>query len=349
MVTAEKIDLRKCSNDEIFAYKNSVVNLKKRGMTAIEVETAIGIHHDRVSEWWSEYKKNGKIPKPKVRGRKVGEKKILTPEEEKTIQDLITDKSPNQMKFDCFLWDLRSVMLLIQQKFGKKLGKQTVCEYLESWGMSSQRPAKQAYKQSEKAVEQFKNVDFPAIKARAKAEKAEIFFADETGINNQAHNPRGYAPIGQTPVVKVETSRATVNMMAAISLGGHKKWLLYKEKTTQQQLISFMESMIADQQSRYRKKVFLFLDNLPVHHGKLIKEFLAKNKDKIEVFYFPSYSPDLNPEELLNNVLKQNMHSGKPPRTENNIFHKAAKFMKNVTRKLVRKLFHHPKLSYIFS
>jgi hypothetical protein len=53
------------------------------------------------------------------------------------------------------------------------------------------------------------------------------------------------------------------------------------------------------------KKIFLILDNLRVHHAKIVQQWLAENSDKIEVFYLPSYSPELNPDELLNADLKQ--------------------------------------------
>ena len=46
--------------------------------------------------------------------------------------------------------------------------------------------------------------------------------------------------------------------------------------------------------------VFLVMDNLKVHHCKPVKEWLEKNKERIEVFYLPSYSPELNPDERLN-------------------------------------------------
>ena len=51
-------------------------------------------------------------------------------------------------------------------------------------------------------------------------------------------------------------------------------------------------------------KVFLVLDNLKVHHAKLVKAWLEQNKADIEVFYLPSYSPELNPDERLNADLK---------------------------------------------
>ena len=64
------------------------------------------------------------------------------------------------------------------------------------------------------------------------------------------------------------------------------------------------------------KKVFLILDNLRVHHSKPVKAWVDEHKDKIELFYLPSYSPELNPEERLNADLKQAMGKRVPVRTK---------------------------------
>ena len=77
-------------------------------------------------------------------------------------------------------------------------------------------------------------------------------------------------------------------------------------------LIEFLELLTKDA----KKKVFLILDNLRVHHSKPVKAWLEKNKEKIECFYLPSYSPELNPEERLNSDLKQAIGTKVPVRTK---------------------------------
>ena len=64
------------------------------------------------------------------------------------------------------------------------------------------------------------------------------------------------------------------------------------------------------------KKVFQILDNLRVHHSKIVKAWVAERIDQIELFYLPSYSPQLNPEERLNADLKQEMGKRVPVRTK---------------------------------
>jgi transposase len=77
-------------------------------------------------------------------------------------------------------------------------------------------------------------------------------------------------------------------------------------------------------------KVFLILDTLRVHHSKLVKTWLEDNKEQIAVFYLPSYSPELNPDEYLNGDLKYSIRSGIPARTEKTLTKKTRSFMRKL-------------------
>jgi hypothetical protein len=61
----------------------------------------------------------------------------------------------------------------------------------------------------------------------------------------------------------------------------------------------------------------LILDNLRVHHSQVVKQWLKANADKIEVFYLPSYSPELNPDELLKCRPEAKGHHNCPGKNEN--------------------------------
>lgn len=113
----------------------------------------------------------------------------------------------------------------------------------------------------------------------------------------------------------------------------------------QKLLINFMKRLVKD----VDRKVFLILDNLRVHHGKVVAAWLEKNKDKIEVFFIPPYSPELNPDEYLNHVLKKDVHAGIRPRTKADLHSKTESFLRRMQHNCdkVRKLFHHPRLKYI--
>jgi len=120
--------------------------------------------------------------------------------------------------------------------------------------------------------------------------------------------------------------------------------MLYGKSMNSDLLITFMKRLI----KAAGRKVFLVMDNLRVHHCSAVKEWLEKNKESIEVFYLPAYSPDLNPDEYLNNNLKNRVHSGLAAHTERDLTKKTRSFMKRLQRRPqhVRNYFKHPKTAY---
>lgn len=92
---------------------------------------------------------------------------------------------------------------------------------------------------------------------------------------------KGYAPKGKTPVVRTESQKFKINMLSAVSKRGKLRFVLYKDNMNSDKLIDFMRRLIHDS----KKKVFLILDNLRVHHSKKVQEWVEKHKEEIEVFY----------------------------------------------------------------
>lgn len=103
-----------------------------------------------------------------------------------------------------------------------------------------------------------------------------------------------------------------LSMIASVTNQGKARWMIIDGAFNHERLIEFFEALIEDAGC----KVFLILDNLGVHHGKPVKQWLAKHKEAMEVFYLPSYSPQLNPEERLNADLTQIIRKKVPARTQ---------------------------------
>jgi len=344
METLEKIDLRKASHEELCLIYKQILRLKQAGCKETQIELMTGMSRCRVNEIWHDYQRSGKIPKPAKRGRKAESGMLLMPEQEREIQRILIDKTPNQLKMNFMLWTRAAVCELIKQRYDIELSLRVMSNYLKRWGMTCQRPTKRAYFQDNVKVEKFKKEAYPAIKARAETENVEIYWGDETGINNREHYQRGYAPKGKPPVMLVESKRESVNMISAINNYGTVRFMLYETKMTQERFIEFMERLIADA----KRKVFFIVDNLKVHHGKETAKWLAEHKDQIELFFIPPYSPELNPDEYLNHALKLDVYSGIPPRTKADITTKATRFMQGLQAATdrVKAFFKHKNLAY---
>lgn len=341
----EKTDARKLKPETQYELRKQVVRLRKKGKSNQEISEIVGICHTHVSTIWQMYQKGGiEALKPKVRGRKHGEQRNLTAEQEAVVKKLLVDKTPDQLKLQFALWTRDAVRLAIKQEFGIDLPPRTITDYLKRWGFTPQKPTKRAYEQNPVAVQNWLETSYPEIAARAKKEKAEIHWGDETGVQNDAYNAKGFAPKGQTPIVRLNAKRAGINMISSITNQGKVRFMLYKETMTAPVFIKFLSRLVKDAKS----KIFLILDNHRVHHSKDVKAWLEKHREQIELFYLPSYSPELNPDEYLNGNLKQKVRSGIPARSQKDLIKKTRSFMKTLQRRPhhVRGYFKHPKVAY---
>ena len=136
-------------------------------------------------------------------------------------------------------------------------------------------------------------------------------------------------------------------MISAVSSQGKVRFMIYQDTMNQQRLLRFLKRLVRNS----KRKVFLILDNLKVHHGKLVSDWLEKRKDKMEVFFLPPYAPEYNPDEYLNHALKISVHSGQLPYTSQDISHKMQSFMRKLQHHppAVSNFFLHPSLSYLYS
>ncbi len=154
--------------------------------------------------------------------------------------------------------------------------------------------------------------EYPKIAKASKIEGAEIQWGDETGLRSDDVRGRGYAPKGKTPVVLANANRSKLSVISTVTNKGQMRWKVFSGALNAKILIGFMKRLV---QGR-GKRVFLILDNLRVHHSKVVEKWIADNEEKIAVFYLPSYSPELNPDELLNADLKQHVAKAAPARNK---------------------------------
>ncbi|MEW8438351.1 MAG: IS630 family transposase [Candidatus Thiodiazotropha taylori] len=313
--------------------RKQAVRLRKQGMTYAQIANSVGVHERTVIRWIDACKSEGvKALKAQPLGRPMGAGRALSQTQEKAIQKLIADKTPDQLKMAYALWTREAVKELIEQEFSIKLAIRTVGKYLSLWGFTPQKPLNKAYEQNPKKVTEWLENTYPEIQARAKAEKAEIYWGDETGIRNDSQHERGYAPKGHTPVVRLNANRTSTNMLSAITNQGKVRFKVFDGSMNADILIDFMKRLIKGA----KKKIFLILDNLRVHHAKVVKTWLEDRTEEIEVFYLPVYSPELNPDEYLNCDLKQGVHSGKPARSKAQLKKKVTSHMRMLQRKAAR-------------
>ena len=78
--------------------------------------------------------------------------------------------------------------------------------------------------------------------------------------------------------------------------------MLFQERFTRSVFLRFLGRLLRQS----GKKVYLIVDGHPVHRFKVVRDWVDRNRERISLYQLPGYSPDLNPDELLNNDVKSN-------------------------------------------
>lgn len=341
----EKQDLRSSSSLEKIALRKAAIRMIKKGVKKKDVAEQLGVNKNTVTNWFRSYQLQGSksyhYNKP---GVKSEDKKLLTQEQEVAIQAMIVDTMPDQLKLDFALWTRKAVKELVERELGVVLAVTTMGDYLRKWGYTPEKPKKRAYEQCPKKVQKWLDEEYPKIKIQAKLENAEIQWADETGVKNQCHHGRSYAPRGKTPVKKSMSKKFSVNMISSVTNQGKVQFMLYSETMNADKFIEFLKQLIKSSD----KKQYVILDNLRVHHSKIVKQWVEDNKENIALLFIPSYSPELNPDEYLNCDLKQGMSAKKSPKTKEDLQNNVEEHMNMLqqTPDRVKKYFKHESIKY---
>lgn len=278
------------------------------------------------------------------RGPDKGAGCILDEQQQLAIRQLIHMHTPDQLNLPYALSSRPAVSALIEKEYGMTLPVRTVGSYLQRWGFTPQRPLDKAYEQNPAAVQAWLNEEYPAIVRRAKMEGGEIHWGDETGLRSDDVRERSYAPRGDTPVVRPNHRRENVGLISAVTNRGTVRWMVLSRAINAALLIDFMQRLVRDA----RRKVFLILDNLKVHHAPSVVTWLDEHRDCIEVFYLPSYCPELNPDELLNADLKEALTKQAPARRKGDLKKAVISHLRRISKlpERVKKYFQHALVKY---
>ena len=297
-----KKDARSLSSETQEALRRRAVAVVVAGMKQVEAARIFGVTRQAVGIWVKKYRtggagalRAGKKGRPRTGGRLKGWQAA-------TICTLIRDRHPEQLKLPFVLWTAGAVRQLIRRRFGIVCSVRTVQRYLKGWGFTPQKPRRRAWERDDAAVQHWLREEYPAIRKEAKRQKARIYWADEMGVRSDHQSGRSYGVRGCTPVVPGTGQRFGCNVISAITNRGDLSFMVFKRRFVAGVFIQFLRRIV----KQARQRVFLIIDRHPVHRSRKVQRWLAAHADAIRVFYLPPYSPDLNPDEMLNNDVKAN-------------------------------------------
>ncbi len=337
-----KNDARKLDHKTLEAIRIRAVEQVQAGQSPEVVIKALGFSRCCIYEWLARYRAGGwhalRAVALKGRPTKISGRQI------KWIYNTVTLKNPLQLKFEFALWTRGMIRALIRRKFGIQLSLASVGRLLAQLGLTCQKPLMRAFQQNPTLVENWLKKEYPQIRSRAKKLGAEIYFADEAGVRSDFHSGRTWAPRGKTPVIKTTGARFGFNMISAVSPKGQLRFMIVEGRVAAGQFCEFLRRLLHGAE----RKIFLISDGHPVHRSAKVRQLAESLKDKLELYYLPPYSPELNPDEWVWNELKNNGIGRMQVTGPDDMKHKVLSHLiwMQRTPDLIRSFFHAPTTQY---
>jgi transposase len=303
-------DTRHLKQEQQEVIRQKVVDAVLSGEKRSHVAKLFGVSPWSVGQWVRKAVKQGKQA---LLSKKRGAHKPrrLNARQECWVKNRIADKHPEQLKLPFVLWTREAIQQLIWDKYGLDLPLRTLTDYLKRWGFTPQKPLKVAYQRSPQKVKAWLEEEYPAIQAQAKAQKGVIYWGDEMGLRSDHQSGRSFSPKGKTPAIHTTGNRFGCNMISAVSNLGKLYFSVFEGSCVVTVFLDFLKRLVKQNKGR---KVFFIVDGHPVHKAKAVQEWVAAHGEEMALFYLPGYSPDLNPDELLNQDLKATVFKEKRPK-----------------------------------
>lgn len=317
----------------------------REGERPSEVIEAYGFNRTTIYKWIKAALRPGVGMKALRSTPATGRPRSLTLVQEKQVFRWVNGRDPRQYGLDFGLWTRAVVAELIEKKFAVHLGLTAVGELLAKLGLTPQKPLQRAYQRDPEAIERWQRETYPAIARRAKAQKAEIYFWDESGFRADTVHGKTWGVRGHTPVVNRPGQRQSFSAASAVNANGAFWFCTYAGALNAELFIDLLRQMM-----RYRRKpVHLVLDSLPAHKKVTVREYVASTKGKLTLHFLPGYAPDLNPDELVWSHVKRTGVARRPLRKGEKLRDKIEQQLAALQRMpaLVRSFFQAPSVAYI--
>jgi transposase len=281
--------------------RRRVVVAVRGGVYQAEAARTFGVSRQSVNNWMKKYRSGGlRCLRAGRRGRPSVQR--LAPHQAATAVRLISDRCPDQLKLPFVLWTREAVGELLARRFGVQVSVWTVGRYLRRWGFTPQKPLRRAYERDPELIRQWLQEKYPAIRARAKRNGAEIHWGDEMGLRSDHQSGRSWGRRGQTPVIPGTGRRFGCNMISTITNRGQLYFMVFKERFTARVFLRFLKRL----RRQVGRKVILIVDEHPVHKADETTRWLKSQEENLRIYFLPPYSPELNPDEMLNQDVKTN-------------------------------------------
>jgi transposase len=274
------------------------LELKHQGWKPRDIAAALGVSKGAVSQWLTAARLGGREALLTRPGR--GIKSKLASEQIRLIPDFLWHGA-EAYGFRGEVWTCDRVAGVIHEEFGVSYSKSQVSRLLKRLGWTPQVPITRAIQRDEEAIERWRVESWPKLKERARRERRELVFVDESGFYLLPGVVKTYGPEARTPVLDEWQTHDHLSIMAGVTSQGKVYSLVRPKPLNGLHSIEFLVHLGRLAGDR----LLVIWDGSPIHRRAEVRDFVAEAGDAIHLEPLPAYAPDLNPVEWLWRHLKE--------------------------------------------
>jgi transposase len=277
--------------------------------------------YDWVNRWVSE---RGVSDKPRS-----GRPSKLTKKDEEEIKELLDENDPKKHGINASSYTTKELREYFIRAHGRTIDEETFRVHLLKTGAKYVK-AQLRYKEAD----QNKQVEFARnfLTLATNYGFTKILFLDELSVSTSAHDGYGWTYDQRLVVDAPQKGVERANYFGAVEVSeGEIIETVRKEAKTP----SFLLLLHKIEKLYPNEKILLMMDNSTVHHDKRVARFFDK-RSNMKLLFMPSYSPNINPQEYLNQYLRDKLLNNCNFKSIKQIGHVVSHFVKRLRPETVR-------------
>jgi transposase len=327
------------------AEKKKICLAVREGHTIAHLSQVFHYHRNSIGKWIKEYQQGTDFTRKASPGSgRVS--KIDCVIGRKLLRILKQPASNYGFENDC--WTTPRVRVVCKKHLGVTVSRMSVFRTMKRYEYAYKTPQRQYYETNVAEQRQWLEDVLPVINNLVKDKKAILYFMDESNLALSPALAKTWAPIGKKVVQKVTGNRGSVAAISAISKGGYLLFNLFDggKRFKSGDIIKWLGQMLA---YHPRRHLVVVMDRATCHISKMVKNYVASQK-RLDVFYLPPRSPELNPDENVWAHLKGHQLKSHKARTTGELKKLARTKLRSTARNMekVRGIFKRNEYAHLF-
>jgi transposase len=271
--------------------------LLQRGVPKSTIARQLGVSYLTVLHW-SDRRREGGPDSWRDAPHAGAEPRLSAPEKKRLLA--ILKKGARARGYPTDLWTLKRVAEVIRKEYGVEYSLSGVWRVLRALGLSAQVPLTRALERDESYIRHWVRTEWPQIFRDALKDDATLVFVDESGLQTTPNVRRSWAATGSRPVLRTKGHRDKVSVISGVTLEGELYFEVHRDDLSGTEVIWFLEQLLEEVPGR----IVVVWDNIGIHRSAEVSTFLWLSRGRLQARRIPPYAPELNPDEAIWDVLK---------------------------------------------